>query len=232
MTSVSLRVSVCDRFLDTTAVPVRGTRLGVSLRALCVAAPNVSAGRGGRSQPVDPLGGPRRSVGVQVPLRCVLALCGPRLGENNVEGPAPGPGAGAFEVWTREGWGPARAQRRSGQKGCPGRMSGAPHTGRRAALVLCASPCLRAVLPGRGQVGCCCAPAAAPQPRSPPYGRAAARAPQLRIPQRPYGRTKRGSPAAVCAPHPPRPGRFGFRSGRRLRLVSPDPLDHFRASCS
>ncbi|KAJ1090480.1 hypothetical protein NDU88_003612 [Pleurodeles waltl] len=70
-----------------------------------------------------------------------------------------------------------------------------------------------AALTDRGQAGCRGAPSAAPQPATPPLGRAVARAHQPRIPLRSDGEAERGRPADARVLHQPRTGRFVSRSG-------------------
>ncbi|KAJ1097475.1 hypothetical protein NDU88_002593 [Pleurodeles waltl] len=218
--------------------------LGASTRALCVPAPIISAGRGGRSQPADSLcpglGGPgarfqrgakEKFRGPGPPQVRVCALWPQARGKRCVLASA--------RSWRRCDRGsvprggvvqPARSGR-SGRKECPGRTTGAPHLGRGATLVLCVSPCLRAVPPGRGQIRCRGAPAAAPQPESPPSGRTAARARRPRPPSDPTGKSSEAAPLPrVRRTHLGWANPF-FGPGSRLRLASPVPSDRHGASC-
>ncbi|KAJ1129483.1 hypothetical protein NDU88_007851 [Pleurodeles waltl] len=187
---------------------------------------------------VDPApassGGPRRSLRVWDPVRCALAFCGPRLGANEVGRPVPGSGAGALEVRSREGGGGPSpcAAAAPGTRNAPAGRPGRHNLGRVVALVLCASPCLRAVPPGCGRIGCRGAPAAAPQPESLPFGHASARAPQPRLPSDFTGESNGAAQLPrVRRTHLGRAISF-FGPGRRLRLASPVPSDHFGASSS
>ncbi|KAJ1098992.1 hypothetical protein NDU88_004097 [Pleurodeles waltl] len=202
----------------------------------------MSAGGGAaaRSRPspsdpasVDPApassGGPRESLGVRVPLKCALALLGPRLGANDVERPAPGPGAGVLEVRLTRGGPSPRAAAALGKRNAPAGCRGAtPWPGG------CSRPLRVSLLTGRPAGPrpdrCCGAPAATPQPESPLSGRSAARAPQSRLLSDFTGESNGAAPLPrVRRTHLGRANLF-FGPGHRLRLASPVPLDHFRAS--
>ncbi|KAJ1183931.1 hypothetical protein NDU88_000741 [Pleurodeles waltl] len=231
-------------FLVTTATPVRGTRLGVSLRASCVTAPIISAGGGAaaRSRPtpsdpasVDPApassGGPRESLGVRVPLRCRLALLCPRLGANDVERPAPGPSAGAPEVRSREGRGgepspraAAAPSERNAPAGCPGRHTLTGGSRSSSARLPAYGTSRRAA----ARSGAAALPQLRPQPESPSSGRAAARAPQPRLPSDPTGESNGAAPMPrVRHTHIGRANSF-FRSGAPIAPCFSCPVRPFR----